>query len=182
MPSRLALAATALLTLFAAGCGSSGYSSHGSSSTGAPATSGGYAATPAATTPAATTPAAAPASSSGALATKRASGATVLAAGPRHLTVYLFEADRGASSACSGACAAVWPPVPATHVVAGGARSALVGSIVRADGRRQLTYAGHPLYFYARDGDAGDAYGQGISSFGASWYVVTPAGAKVDRS
>ena len=55
-------------------------------------------------------------------------------------------------------------------------------TITRPDGTKQVTYKGHPLYFFARDGDKGDAYGQGVNSFGASWYVVSPSGAKVDKS
>jgi predicted lipoprotein with Yx(FWY)xxD motif len=45
-----------------------------------------------------------------------------------------------------------------------------------------VTYNGHPLYFFARDKDDGDAYGQGISSFGSDWYVLTPSGDKLDNS
>jgi predicted lipoprotein with Yx(FWY)xxD motif len=45
-----------------------------------------------------------------------------------------------------------------------------------------VTYAGHPLYFFARDGEESDAYGQGVNSFGASWYVISPSGSKVDHS
>jgi len=43
-----------------------------------------------------------------------------------------------------------------------------------------VTYKGHPLYYYAKDGDAGDAYGQGSTSFGAGWYVLKPNGEKLD--
>jgi predicted lipoprotein with Yx(FWY)xxD motif len=57
-----------------------------------------------------------------------------------------------------------------------------VGMITRADGTKQVTYKGHPLYYFARDGDKGDAYGQGVVGFGASWYVLAPSGSKVDNS
>jgi predicted lipoprotein with Yx(FWY)xxD motif len=57
-----------------------------------------------------------------------------------------------------------------------------LGTITRPDGTMQVTYKGHPLYFYAKDGDAGDAYGEGLKSFGADWYVLTPAGKKIDKS
>ncbi len=46
----------------------------------------------------------------------------------------------------------------------------------------QVTYKGHPLYYFAKDGDAGDAYGQGSKSFGAGWYVLAPSGKKIDKS
>ena len=46
----------------------------------------------------------------------------------------------------------------------------------------QVTYKGHPLYFFAKDGDSGDAYGEGVHGFGADWYVLAPSGKKVDKS
>jgi predicted lipoprotein with Yx(FWY)xxD motif len=100
------------------------------------------------------------------------------------MTVYLFEADKGPTSTCSGACAAVWPPVTASgHPKAtGGALAADLATITRSDGATQLTYKGHPLYYYAKDGDKGDAYGQGLKSFGAGWYVLAPSGNKIDKS
>jgi predicted lipoprotein with Yx(FWY)xxD motif len=109
---------------------------------------------------------------------------TILGAGPKRLTVYLFEADKASTPSCSGACATVWPPVTTTSgpTVAGAALAAHLATITRSDGTSQVTYNGHPLYYYAKDGDAGDAYGQGLKSFGAGWYVVTPSGNKVDTS
>jgi predicted lipoprotein with Yx(FWY)xxD motif len=106
----------------------------------------------------------------------------ILAAGPKRKTVYLFEADSAGSSACSAACSAVWPPVTGTPRAGAGASAGALGTITRSDGTKQVTYKGHPLYYFARDGDAGDAYGQGIKSFGSSWYVLAPSGKKVDNS
>jgi predicted lipoprotein with Yx(FWY)xxD motif len=63
-----------------------------------------------------------------------------------------------------------------------GVVAADLGTITRPDGTKQVTYNGHPLYFYSKDGDSGDAYGQGIMGFGASWYVIAPSGNKVDTS
>lgn len=98
-------------------------------------------------------------------------------------TLYLFEADSPTSSACTGSCAQVWPPL-LTHggapAVSGPAQSALLGAVQRADGTQQVTYNGHPLYFYVGDRNPGDAHGQGLDQFGAGWYVVTPAGASID--
>jgi predicted lipoprotein with Yx(FWY)xxD motif len=105
----------------------------------------------------------------------------ILAAGRKQLTVYLFERDTGATSSCTGACASVWPPVTtsASAMTSGQAVSADVGTITRADGSRQVTYKGHPLYYFTRDKNAGDAFGEGITSFGAGWFVLTPNGRKV---
>jgi predicted lipoprotein with Yx(FWY)xxD motif len=109
---------------------------------------------------------------------------TILGAGPKRLTVYLFEGDKGASSSCSGPCAVVWPPVTTTGKpqASGGALAAELGTITRSDGTTQVTYKGHPLYYFAKDGDAGDAYGQGIKGFGAGWYVLSPSDSKIDNS
>ncbi len=107
---------------------------------------------------------------------------SILAYGPKRLTVYLFEADKGQKSACSGACAAVWPPVTGSPKAGAGAMSADLGTITRSNGVKQVTYKGHPLYMFAKDKDDGDAYGEGVNSFGADWYVLAPSGAKVDNS
>ena len=79
----------------------------------------------------------------------------------RHRTVYLFEKDRAGRSRCSGACASVWPPVTTTAgirpVAHGRVDAALLGTTTRADGVRQVTYAGHPLYVLAPAGRAIDS-------------------------
>jgi predicted lipoprotein with Yx(FWY)xxD motif len=121
------------------------------------------------------------ASSTNVVAKKNKLG-TVLAAGPKKLTVYVFGADSGAASNCSGACAKVWPPVPASGTATPPAQQSLIGTTTRADGTKQLTYKGHPLYYFAKDKDDGDAYGQGIKNFGGNWYVVKPDGSKIDNS
>jgi predicted lipoprotein with Yx(FWY)xxD motif len=116
--------------------------------------------------------------------TKSSKLGTILGAGRKRLTVYLFEGDKAAAASCSGPCAALWPPVTTTAqpTAAGAALAAHLATITRSDGTTQVTYNGHPLYYYAKDGDAGDAYGQGVKSFGAGWYVVAPSGNKVDTS
>ncbi len=70
----------------------------------------------------------------------------------------------------------------ATATAGGAAITANLGTITRSDGTKQVTYKGHPLYFFAKDKDDGDAYGQGVHGFGADWYVLKPSGAKVDNS
>jgi predicted lipoprotein with Yx(FWY)xxD motif len=99
-------------------------------------------------------------------------------------TVYLFEADKSGTSACSGACAAVWPPVTVSGTPKAGSSvsQAQLGTIKRSDGTMQLAYHGHPLYYFAADTATGTARGQGLNSFGAKWYVVNASGSKVDTS
>ncbi len=86
-------------------------------------------------------------------------------------------------SACAGACAAYWPPllVKGKPTVAGAAKKALLGTTRRADGTRQVTYAGHPLYLFAGDTRAGQTNGQDLHDFGAGWYVVSTAGKKIEQ-
>lgn len=99
-------------------------------------------------------------------------------------TLYLFEKDTGPKSNCSGACAANWPPFTAASkpAVSGGASSANITLIKRGGGKEQVTYKGHPLYYYAGDRSAGDLNGQGMNAFGAPWFVLSPAGSKVAGS
>ena len=125
-----------------------------------------------------------PASGGAALMLERTSLGIILTDG-RGFTVYAFEADRGTTSRCTGACAAAWPPVitsAARVMVADGADESLVGEITRAGGARQVTYAGHPLYRYAGDAIPGAITGQGSEAFGARWDVLTPAGTEVTTS
>ena len=98
-------------------------------------------------------------------------------------SLYLFEADKSATSTCTGACAAAWPPVTASGMpMAGsGVSQSLLGTTKRADGTEQLTYNGHPLYYFAADTGAGMAKGQGSKEFGAGWYVVNAQGSKIDN-
>jgi predicted lipoprotein with Yx(FWY)xxD motif len=99
-------------------------------------------------------------------------------------TLYLFKADTGSTSTCTGACAAAWPPLTVTGApsIGSGANAALLGTTRRSDGTTQVTYNGHPLYLFARDSNAGDTNGQGITAFGAAWFAVTPAGSQASGS
>ena len=98
-------------------------------------------------------------------------------------TLYLFEKDRHGMSACSGVCLAYWPPLLTSRMATAtkGAKPSLLGSIRRADGTRQVTYAGHPLYLFSGDTRRGQTNGEGLHDFGAGWYALTPAGKKIDR-
>ena len=97
-------------------------------------------------------------------------------------TLYLFEADKGSTSMCSGACAAAWPPVTVSGApqAGSGVSQSMLGTITRSDGTMQLTYNHHPLYYFAGDASAGQDKGQGSKAFGAGWYVVSASGAKID--
>jgi predicted lipoprotein with Yx(FWY)xxD motif len=181
-PTAGLIAVLGVSALLAAGCGSSKSSSSTSAASAYPSESEKSASTAATTTPATTSTS----SGSGVVVTaKHASKlGSILAVGAKRQTVYMFEGDKGSSSSCSGACASVWPPVTTTGVAtaAGVAKLADLGTITRSDGTTQVTYKGHPLYFFARDKDSEDAYGEGVKGFGADWYVLAPSGAKVENS
>jgi predicted lipoprotein with Yx(FWY)xxD motif len=99
-------------------------------------------------------------------------------------TVYLFEKDKGSKSTCFGACATGWPPVTTSAMspsTSGKANASLLGTTTRPDGTIQVTYAGHPVYFYSADTASGQTNGEGVDAFGAEWYVISPAGNKVEN-
>jgi predicted lipoprotein with Yx(FWY)xxD motif len=93
-------------------------------------------------------------------------------------TLYLFKADVGGKSACTGACAAAWPPLVATSKPTAGAglTPSKLGTSARSDGTQQVTYNGHPLYLFVKDTKAGQTNGQGVTAFGAAWFALTPSG------
>jgi predicted lipoprotein with Yx(FWY)xxD motif len=101
----------------------------------------------------------------------------------RGRTLYLFEADKARMSACSGGCAALWPPLMVSGTPHGGTgvQPAKLSTIARTGGGRQVSYNGHPLYTFAGDAKAGETTGQALDQFGAKWYVVNARGDKIDK-
>lgn len=96
-------------------------------------------------------------------------------------TLYLFAKDKNGKSACSGACAAYWPPLMASGKprALAGVKASLLGTTRRSNGRLQVTYRHHPLYRYAGDTSKGQLNGQGLNDFGGYWWVLSPAGTKI---
>ena len=87
-------------------------------------------------------------------------------------TLYLFTPDTTSASNCNGDCAASWPPftLEAGETVRGGdGVTGTFGTITRADGATQVTYGGHPLYYFAADKAGGDTNGEGLNN---KWYLV----------
>ncbi len=140
---------------------------------------------------AASSPSSAPAAGSSAsastagtvISTQAGSAGAFLTAGSGR-AVYLWAKDGMNMSACTGACAAAWPPVPATGTLTatGGAKASDLGTITRSDGTKQVTYDGHPLYYFVGDSAAGQTNGQGSDNFGAKWWLVASSGAKITAS
>ena len=115
-----------------------------------------------------------------AISTTKASGGTYLTGSSRR-ALYLWVADSNGKSSCSGACAQTWSPLitKAAPTASGGAMAADLGMITRSDGSKQVTYKGHPLYYFAADTGPGMTHGQGSNSFGAKWWLVAPSGTAI---
>lgn len=92
-------------------------------------------------------------------------------------TLYLFLKDKTSASTCSGDCAKAWPPmkVKGKPVAGSGVQKSLLGT----NGTKQVTYKGHPLYYFQGDAKAGQTNGQGLNQFGAKWYVVGTDGKEI---
>ncbi|AFD28048.1 MULTISPECIES: hypothetical protein [Deinococcus] len=92
--------------------------------------------------------------------------------GPNGLTLYTFAKDTTGVSNCTGPCAINWPPLLVSQLPSRGiaVRGAL-GTLTRADGSKQVTYQGYPLYFWKNDTKAGEASGEGVMNV---WTVARP--------
>ena len=99
-------------------------------------------------------------------------------------TLYMFEKDKHGRSSCAGQCAGFWPPLITSGkpLAIAGAKSSLLGTTRRADGRLQVTYNHHPLYTFVKDTRKGQTNGEEVNAFGAEWYAVSTAGTKVEKN
>jgi len=100
-------------------------------------------------------------------------------AGPDGKTLYTFSTDSAGASTCADTCANAWPPLvlDSGQPTAGPGLSGTLAVITRADGKRQVTYNGQPLYTFVRDTQAGAATGDGVTAFGGTFHLARPAGA-----
>ena len=170
--SILSLLAVGAVALVVAGCGGGSKKSSSTSSA----------------TPATTAPSSASTSGGGgggggtAVALRKTDLGRILVSGGR--TLYLFEKDKGPTSTCSGACASAWPPLTTSGKpkAGSGVKAGKLGTSKRGDGTTEVTYNGHPLYFYAGDAAPGQTTGEGLNQFGAEWYVLSAKGDKVEKA
>jgi predicted lipoprotein with Yx(FWY)xxD motif len=168
-------AAAVMLAAALTGCsGSSAKSAAGPSATGSSTAAAGHAADVAGTA-AKITPATVGTKNAGKLGTILVDG--------KGRTLYLFVADTKNKSTCTGGCAVAWPPLlsKGTATAGKGADKKLLGTTDRAGGVKEVTYNGHPLYYYVGDSKPGQISGQGLNQFGALWYVVDAKGKQVTR-
>jgi predicted lipoprotein with Yx(FWY)xxD motif len=103
-------------------------------------------------------------------------------AGKTGKTLYLFMADKNGKSACYGKCAVNWPPLLGKATAGTGVKAALLGTTKRKDGTKQVTYAGHPLYYFKLDKAAGQTTGEGLDFFGGKWWGVNSSGKAVKHA
>lgn len=163
--------ASALLVVVVAGCGSD---------------DGATPADPTTATASSTSPSPSDSATTRATQTPRAQGTTISTApsdfgqvlwGPDQQVVYIWELEPTSTAECYGDCAEAWPPVltTAAPVAAGEVDGALLGTTPRQDGSTQVTYNGHPLYYYAHEGP-GEVKCHNVATHGGLWWVITPEG------
>jgi predicted lipoprotein with Yx(FWY)xxD motif len=91
-------------------------------------------------------------------------------------TLYLYTPDKGTTSTCYDTCAAAWPPLTTTGAVTVTGQftsQKYVGTTTRTDGTKQVTYGGHPLYYYTGDKAPGQTTGQAVAGV---WFLIGPVG------
>ena len=112
------------------------------------------------------------------IGTRQTSLGTFLVSAGR--TLYVFEADGRNQSTYTGPCAGTWPPLLTNGrpKATSGVKASLLGT-TGAGAAEQVTYDGHPLYFYSGDTKRGDTNSQNLKLFGAKWYVVSVAGTAI---
>jgi predicted lipoprotein with Yx(FWY)xxD motif len=95
-------------------------------------------------------------------------------------TLYTTDQDQKDSgeTSCYGKCAKAWVPYTTLQppTIMQKAKPAMLGTIKRKDGLTQVTYGGYPVYRYKADEGAARANGQGVNSFGGTWYTINPKG------
>jgi predicted lipoprotein with Yx(FWY)xxD motif len=127
-----------------------------------------------------------PAPTTGSSATEATPGTIIKTAGSQFgeilfdgskQAIYLFDKEKASKPECYDECARAWPPVltKGAPMPAGAADADALGTTRRTDGSTQVTYGGHPLYYYAHDGK-NEVRCHNVREFGGLWLVLTPTG------
>jgi predicted lipoprotein with Yx(FWY)xxD motif len=155
------------------------------SSTSTSSAAGGTSASPKTTTSASAAPSSASAAPSSTTSGSTISGTTLAlktATGKPGIwltnsagrALYLYNADKGTTSECYGTCAKLWPPLLTTGPVTISGKFTIpkdLGTTTRTDGTKQVTYGGHPLYYFSGDTAAGQTNGEGVKDV---WFLIGP--------
>ena len=165
-----------MTALLVAGCASKKASS-GTPTPAAAATTAAAAAAPASAAPAGGSGAAAAPAGPATVAAKTGALGTYLVDGSGK-SLYLYTPDTSTASTCYGQCVAFWPALLTNGApqAGSGATASMLGTSPRTDGTTQVTYNGHPLYYFKGDKAAGDTSGQGKEG---TWFLVAPAGTQI---
>jgi predicted lipoprotein with Yx(FWY)xxD motif len=172
-PTKAPAVAAVLLALFVAGCGSSSKSSSSSSAAASPPTT----AAPVTAAPAAAAQGAAH-SRFASIGTATATGLTVSLArssqgifliGPNGHSLYVFAKDTGSTATCTGECAKTWPAFTSSGTITTGP---VVNKAEVGTSNGQVTFYGHPLYYFSHDSAPGQTNGVGITN----WNLIGPFG------
>lgn len=99
----------------------------------------------------------------------------------RGQAIYIWELEESTKAECYGDCAEAWPPVltDGAPIASASVNSELLGTTERTDGTTQVTYNGHPLYYYAHE-EAGEVKCHNVSTHGGLWWVIQPSGVRVE--
>jgi predicted lipoprotein with Yx(FWY)xxD motif len=97
--------------------------------------------------------------------------------GPDRQAIYIWESEQTTKPECYGDCAEAWPPVltQGPPQASGDVDTGILGTTKRKDGSTQVTYGGHPLYYYAHEGP-GEVKCHNVATHGGLWWVVQPDG------
>lgn len=95
--------------------------------------------------------------------------------------IYIWAVEESTTPECYGDCAEAWPPVltDGAPQATGDVSNELLGTTKRTDGSTQVTYNGHPLYYYAHE-KPGEVKCHNISTHGGLWWVIQPNGVRAD--
>jgi predicted lipoprotein with Yx(FWY)xxD motif len=120
------------------------------------------------------------ASGSGTLVKLRKTSYGKVLVGPNGHSLYVLTADKRNTSTCNSACRAFWPPLKTKGKPRAG--TGVNATKLGQTSNHQVTYYGHPLYYYANDSSAGQTAGEGVHSFGGYWWLITAKGHEVTTS
>jgi len=143
----------------------------------------------AAGSPSSSAPAGASTAASAAISAKNVPGVGTVLVNGQGQTLYMLTSEKGGKITCTQAngCTQAWPETllsngAATAKAGGGVQSSLLGTVKDASGHLEVTYNHWRLYTFSGDSGPGVAKGQGLRSFGGTWYVLNGSGHPVTSS
>jgi len=116
----------------------------------------------------------------------RVKGATPVLVDSSHRTLYLLSNEKSAHLHCTGTCLTYWPPVLVSKAVTklslGPGVKGKIGFVARTRSMKQVTFNSYPLYRFSGDAGAGKTNGEGLASYGGTWYALKAAATTADAT